>query len=44
MRTMTYIDEAASWSRNNLLMGSRLLPASDDSDNIFYRTPLGPLD
>jgi hypothetical protein len=35
MRTMTYNDEAVFWSRSNHLMGTRLLPSSDDSDKIF---------
>jgi hypothetical protein len=43
MRTITYNDEAAPWSRSNYLMGTRLLPSSDDSDNIFPGTPLGTL-
>jgi hypothetical protein len=30
MRTITYNDEAAPWSRNNLT-GKRLLPSSDDN-------------
>jgi hypothetical protein len=33
MRTITYNDEAAPWSRNNHLMGARSLLSSDDSDN-----------
>jgi hypothetical protein len=43
MRTITYNDETASCSWSNHLMGTRLLPSSDDSDNIFSRTPLGTL-
>jgi hypothetical protein len=35
MRTITYNDEAAPWSRSRYLMRTRLLPSSDDSDNIF---------
>jgi hypothetical protein len=35
MRTITYNDEAALWSRNNYVLGTRLLPSSDGSDNIF---------
>jgi hypothetical protein len=35
MRTITYKDEAAPWSR--------LLPSSGDSDNIFSGTPAGTL-
>jgi hypothetical protein len=35
MRTDTHNDEAATWSRSNHLMGTRLLPSSDDSDNNF---------
>jgi hypothetical protein len=38
MRTITYKDEAAPWSRINHLMGTRLLPSSDDSGNIFSGT------
>jgi hypothetical protein len=34
MRTVTYNDESVLWSRSNHLMGTRLLPASDDSNNI----------
>jgi hypothetical protein len=41
-RAITYNDEAAPWSRSNYLMGTRLLPSSDDSDNISG-TPLGIL-
>jgi hypothetical protein len=37
MRTITYRDEAASWSRSNHLMGARLFPSSDNSDNDFSR-------
>jgi hypothetical protein len=39
MRAMTYDEVAAPWSRSNQLMGPRLLPSSDDSDNNFSRTP-----
>jgi hypothetical protein len=42
MRTITYNDEVVPWSRNNQLMETRLLPSSDDSDNISG-TPLGTL-
>jgi hypothetical protein len=42
-RTITYSDQAAPWSRSNHLMGTRLLPSSDVSDSIFFRTPLGTL-
>jgi hypothetical protein len=38
MKTITYDDEAAPWSRNNHLMGTRLLPSSDDIDNNFSGT------
>jgi hypothetical protein len=41
MRRVTYNEEAAPWSRSNHLMGTRLLPSSDDSDNIFSRTTPG---
>jgi hypothetical protein len=37
MRTIIYNDEAAPWSRSNHLFGIRLLPSSDDSNNIFSR-------
>jgi hypothetical protein len=43
MRTMTYNGEAAPW-RGNHLMGTRLLPSNDDSDDIFSGTPLGSLE
>jgi hypothetical protein len=33
MRTITYKDEAATWSRSSHLMKTRFLPWSDDSDN-----------
>jgi hypothetical protein len=33
MRTVIYNDDAAPWSRSNHLMGTRLLPLSDDSNN-----------
>jgi hypothetical protein len=36
LRTITYNDEAAPWSRSNLPKG--LLPSSDDSDNNFSGT------
>jgi hypothetical protein len=39
MRTITSNDEAAAWRRSNL----RLLPSSDDSDNIFHGTLLRTL-
>jgi hypothetical protein len=42
MRAITYNDEAASWSRSNL-MGTRWLPSSDDNGNISG-TPLGDLE
>jgi hypothetical protein len=38
MRTITYADEAAPWSRSSHLIGTRLLPLSDDSDNNCPRT------
>jgi hypothetical protein len=38
MRTITYNDEAAAWSKNYHVLGTRLLPSSDDSDNNFSRT------
>jgi hypothetical protein len=38
MKMIAYSDEAASWSRNNHLMGTRLPPSSKDSDgNNFSR-------
>jgi hypothetical protein len=43
MRTMTYNGEAAPCSRNNHLKGTRLLPSSDDSDDIISGTPQGTL-
>jgi hypothetical protein len=42
MRTVTYNDESAPWSRSNQLTGIRLLPSSNDS-NIFSRTLLRTL-
>jgi hypothetical protein len=44
MRTTTYNDEAAPWSRSNHLMGTRLLPSSDDRGNIFSGMLLGTLE
>jgi hypothetical protein len=38
LRAITYNDEAVSWSKNNHLMGNRLLPSSDNRDNIFFGT------
>jgi hypothetical protein len=38
MRTVTYNDETAPWSRSNHPMGTRLLPSSDDRDDNFSRT------
>jgi hypothetical protein len=38
MKTIIYNDEAAPWSRNSHLMGTKSLPSSDDSNNIFSRT------
>jgi hypothetical protein len=43
MRTIAYNDEATSWSRSNHLMGTRLLPSSGDSNNIFSRILLRAL-
>jgi hypothetical protein len=43
MRTMTYSDEAAPWSRSDHLMGTRWLPSGANSDNVFSGTPLGTL-
>jgi hypothetical protein len=40
MKTIPYNDEAALWSRSR---GTRLLPSSDDSNNIFSGTSLGTL-
>jgi hypothetical protein len=37
MKIITYNDESIPWSRRNHLMGTRLLPLSDDSNN-FSRT------
>jgi hypothetical protein len=34
MRTNTYNDEAAPWSRNNPVLGTRMLPLSDDNDQL----------
>jgi hypothetical protein len=42
MRIITYNDEAAPWSRCNHLMGTRLLPSSDDRDNNIYRNLWNP--
>jgi hypothetical protein len=38
MRTITYDDEVACWSRINHLFGTRLIPSSDDRDNNFSET------
>jgi hypothetical protein len=35
MRTITYNDEAAPWSKSNHVLGTRLLPSSDDCDDSF---------
>jgi hypothetical protein len=40
MSTITYNDEAAPRSRSNCLMGTRLLPSSDDNNDNFLE-PLG---
>jgi hypothetical protein len=37
MRTITYNDEAALWIRSNYLLGIRLLPSSDSSNDIFSK-------
>jgi hypothetical protein len=38
MKTITYDDEAAPWSRSNHLIGTRLFPSSDDRCNNFSGT------
>jgi hypothetical protein len=38
MKTIANNDEVAPWSGSNHLMGTGLLPSSDDSDNNFSRT------
>jgi hypothetical protein len=38
MRTITYNDEAAPWSRSNHILGTRLFPSSDDSNMSFSVT------
>jgi hypothetical protein len=43
VRTIAYNDEAAPWSRSNYLMGTRLLPSTNDRDDIFSRTHLETL-
>jgi hypothetical protein len=43
MRTITYNDEAAPWSRSSHLMRTRSLPSSDDSDDNFSGTSVGTL-
>jgi hypothetical protein len=43
MKTINYNDEAVSWSRSNHLIKIRLLPSSDDRDNIFSGTSPGTL-
>jgi hypothetical protein len=43
MRIITYNDEAAAWNRSKHFMGTRLLPSSVDSDNIFSETLLRTL-
>jgi hypothetical protein len=35
---ITYNDEAVPWSQSNDVLGTRLFPSSDDSDNNFSRT------
>jgi hypothetical protein len=39
MRTITYDNEAIPWNRGNYLLGTRLLPSSDDSNNKFSGVP-----
>jgi hypothetical protein len=43
MRTITYNDEAAPWSKSNHLMGTRWLSSSNDSNKNFSGTSLGSL-
>jgi hypothetical protein len=38
MRTLTYNEEALTWSRNNHALGTTSLLSSDDSDNNFSGT------
>jgi hypothetical protein len=38
MKTTTYNDKAAPWSRSNHALGARVLPSSDDSDKNFSGT------
>jgi hypothetical protein len=38
MRTITYNDETAPWSRSYHILGARWLPSSDDSNNNFSGT------
>jgi hypothetical protein len=40
IRTIASNDEATPWSKNNHLMGARLLHSSDDSENTFSRDAL----
>jgi hypothetical protein len=40
MRLITYNDEAVQWNKSNHVLGTRLFPSSDDSDNNFS----GPLE
>jgi hypothetical protein len=42
MRIITCNDETAPWGSSHF-MGNRLLTSSEDSHNIFSRTPLGTL-
>jgi hypothetical protein len=39
MKIITFNDEAAPWSRNNHLMGIKLLSSSDDSNNNCFEIP-----
>jgi hypothetical protein len=40
MKTSTYNDEAAPWGRSDDLVGIRLVPSSNDSNNNFSGTLL----
>jgi hypothetical protein len=39
MMAITYDEKAAPWSRSSHLLGTRLLPSRDNSDNNFFEPP-----
>jgi hypothetical protein len=42
MKTTTYNDEATPWNRSSYVLGTTLLPSSDDSNNNFSGAPEEP--